>query len=147
VPDDVFVALTHDSGTRSHLWASALAADLGPRLRVLGSTGSYVKYGMDPQEDALRSGRTPRDPDWGVEPESAWGRLGVAGQTSRVPSRPGAYQAYYEGIRDALRGGTPPPVTIEQATDVVAVIEAAQRSVRDGAVVTPGAGQDLGDAA
>jgi len=136
VPDDVFVALSHASGTRSHLWASAVAADLGPRFRVLGSTGAYVKYGMDPQEDALRAGSTPGGPGWGAEPESAWGELGVAGRTSRVPSLPGAYQAFYEGIRDALRDGTPPPVTIDQAIDVLAVIEAAQRSVRDSTVVT-----------
>lgn len=36
VEDDAFVALTHVSGVRSSLWVSAVAAHLGPRLRVLG---------------------------------------------------------------------------------------------------------------
>jgi scyllo-inositol 2-dehydrogenase (NADP+) len=145
VPDDVYLALAHGNGVRSHLWASALVAIPGPRFRALGSTGAYEKYGMDPQEDVLRAGGTPRDPGWGVEPEPAWGRLAVGDPTApaadptvtTVPSLPGAYQDFYAGLRDALRGQAPPPVTIEQAIDVIAVIEAAQRSVRDGVVVRP----------
>jgi len=135
VDDDVFLALTHASGVRSHLWASAVAADIGPRLRVLGSAGSYVKYGMDTQEGALRSGRTPRDQDWGVEPEAAWGRFGVPGDVRVVPTEPGAYQQFYAEVRDALRTGTPPPVTIDQAIEVLAVIEAARRSAAEGATI------------
>ncbi len=135
VDDDVFLALTHTGGVRSHLWASAVAADLGPRLRVLGSARSYVKYGMDVQEEALRSGATPRDQGWGVEPESAWGRLGTPGDVRRVPTAPGAYQDFYREIRDALRRGTPPPVTIDQAIDVLAVIEAARRSAVEGVTI------------
>jgi len=136
VDDDVFVALTHTGGVRSHLWASSVAADHGPRLRVLGSTGSYVKYGMDVQEAALRAGATPRDPGWGAEPESAWGRLGTPDVVRSVPTEPGAYQDFYAGIRDALRDGTPPPVTIDQAIDVLAVIEAAHHSAAHDTVVT-----------
>ncbi len=35
-PDDVFVALRHVGGEVSHLWMSKVAADTGPRMRVLG---------------------------------------------------------------------------------------------------------------
>jgi len=136
VDDDVFLALVHESGPHSHLWASSTAADLGPRFRVLGSAGSYVKYGLDVQEAALRAGGTPADPAWGQEPETAWGQLGTPGHTNPVPTRPGAYQEYYAGIRNALRAAAAPPVTIEQAVDVLAVIEAAQRSSRDKAIVS-----------
>jgi scyllo-inositol 2-dehydrogenase (NADP+) len=135
VDDEVFLALTHDSGVRSHLWASALAADAGPRFRILGSTAAYVKYGMDPQEEALRAGGTPADEGWGEEPEDSWGRLGTPDDTRPVPTLPGAYQEYYAGVRDALRGGGDPPVTIDQAIDVLTVIEAARISARDGVVV------------
>ncbi|GAA1790674.1 Gfo/Idh/MocA family oxidoreductase [Planosporangium flavigriseum] len=135
VDDDVFLALTHANGVRSHLWASAVAADFGPRLRVLGSAGSYVKYGMDVQEDALRSGGTPRDPGWGVEPEAAWGQLGEPGSGRSIPTEAGAYQDFYREIRDALRNGAPPPVTIDEAIEVLAVIEAARRSADEGVTV------------
>src|SRR5690606_33429483 len=36
--DDAFLALTHAQGIRSQLWMSAVTPQLGPRLRVLGST-------------------------------------------------------------------------------------------------------------
>jgi predicted dehydrogenase len=132
VDDDVFLALVHETGTVSHLWASSVAADLGPRLRVLGSRAAYVKYGLDPQEAALRNGGSPGQPGWGREPAESWGRLGTPDGTRTVPTEPGAYQDYYAAIRNALRGTAPVPVPIEQAIEVLAVIEAAQRSARTG---------------
>jgi scyllo-inositol 2-dehydrogenase (NADP+) len=138
VDDDVFLALTHASGTRSHLWASAVAADQGPRMRLLGDRGAYVKDGMDVQEAALHAGGTPRDGGWGVEPESAWGRLGTPGHTRRFPTRPGAYQDFYAGIVSALAHGGEPPVPIGQAIDVLVVLEAARTSARTGSVVDLG---------
>jgi scyllo-inositol 2-dehydrogenase (NADP+) len=135
VDDDVFLALTHGSGTVSHLWASSTASDLGPWVRVLGSRASYVKVAGDNQEASLRAGLTPKDPEYGREPESAWGELGVPGDKRPYPSVPGAYQEYYAGIAQALRSGTPPPVTIDEAIATLSVIEAAQRSARDGVTV------------
>ncbi len=130
VDDDVFVALTHAGGTISHLWASSAAADLGPRLRVLGSRASYVKYGFDGQEAALRAGSTPRTPGWGNEPASSWGVLGTPTAGTTVPTVAGAYQDFYAGVRDALLGTAPPPVTADEAIAALTVIEAARVSAR-----------------
>lgn len=135
VDDDVFLALRHAGGAVSHLWASAMAADLGPRLRVLGSLAAYVKHGMDVQEAALVGGGTPVDPGWGSEPETVWGSLRTPDGNRLVPTLPGTYQDYYAGIRDALRGGGPPPVSIDEAIEVITVIEAAQASARGSRVV------------
>ncbi len=135
VDDDVFVALAHEGGARSHLWASAVAAEGGPRLRALGSAGAYVKHGMDVQEDALKDGQAPGGPDWGAEPEGAWGAAGSPGGMRAVPTQPGDYPAYYAGIRDALRHRSPPPVTVDEAIAVLELIEAARRSGERGEVV------------
>src|SRR5688500_16197382 len=59
VDDDTFLALTHASGVRSHLWMSIVAGQPGPRLRVMGTDASYVKHGNDGQEAALKAGGTP----------------------------------------------------------------------------------------
>ncbi len=48
---------------------------LGPRYRVIGSHGLYEKYGLDTQEDMLRTGGRPDDEGWALEPENIWGRL------------------------------------------------------------------------
>ncbi len=128
VDDDTFVALTHASGVRSHLWMSNAAAQPGPRLRVLGSRAAYSKHGLDVQEEALREGRRPGTPGWGEEPEERWGWFGAGDDLRRVPTEPGAYQRFYEGIVAALRDGAPPPVDPAEAVAGLEAIEAARRS-------------------
>ncbi|HEY0779497.1 MAG TPA: Gfo/Idh/MocA family oxidoreductase [Gemmatirosa sp.] len=135
VDDDCFVALTHVSGVRSHLMASALAGQPGARFRVSGSAGAYVKFGLDPQEAALAAGGRPGARVWGEEPEAAWGTLGAGEQGRRVRTEAGAYERFYAGVRDAIREGAAPPVSIEDAVAGLAVIEAALRSSREGVVV------------
>ncbi|MZD06877.1 Gfo/Idh/MocA family oxidoreductase [Streptomyces sp. SID5785] len=140
--DDTFIAITHANGVRSHLYVSATTAQLGPRFRVLGSEAGYVKYGLDPQEAALREGERPQPgKPWGVEPEEMWGRVGAGespatGGGTPLPTADGAYPAYYAAIAAALRDGAPNPVPATQAAAALDVLEAARRSARDAVVVT-----------
>ncbi|MFE2246611.1 Gfo/Idh/MocA family oxidoreductase [Streptomyces lavendulae] len=142
--DDTFIAITHANGVRSHLYVSATTAQLGPRFRVLGSRAGYVKYGLDPQEAALREGLRPdRAADgalWGEEPPHLWGRLGsgespLTGGGIPVPTEHGDYPAYYAAVARALRTGGPAPVTAHEAAQCLEVLEAARRSSRDGVAV------------
>jgi scyllo-inositol 2-dehydrogenase (NADP+) len=126
--DDSFVALRHESGVRSHLWMSAVAAQLGPRFRVLGRHAAYVKYGLDVQEELLQAGRRPDDPLWGREPEDRWGLLGAGDELRRIPTVPGAYQRFYEGVALALREGAPPPVDPDGVVAGLKVLDAARES-------------------
>lgn len=135
VDDDTFIAITHAGGVRSHLWASATTAQLGPRFRALGSAAGYVKYGLDPQEAALRDGLRPGPAGWGAEPESAWGTLGAGDSVRPVPTLPGDYPAYYAAVAAALRDGSAPPVTALEAAAALEVLEAARRSAREGRTV------------
>jgi predicted dehydrogenase len=133
--DDTFVALTHESGVRSHLWMSAVAAQAGPRFRVLGSRAAYVKYSLDPQEEMLRAGGHPGDPGWGREPEKQWGLLGAGDRVETVATVPGAYQRFYEGLVLALREGTPVAVEPDEVVAGLAVLDAARESASEGRVV------------
>jgi predicted dehydrogenase len=133
--DDVFIALEHPGGVRSHLWASSLAAQVGPRLRVLGDRGAYVKHGLDVQEELLRAGRRPTEPGWGREPQERWGWLGVDGESRRVETEPGAYQLFYAGLAEALRSGGPPPVDPNDAVVGLGVLDAARQSAASGTTV------------
>ncbi|HYH78982.1 MAG TPA: Gfo/Idh/MocA family oxidoreductase [Longimicrobium sp.] len=135
VDDDAFVALTHASGVRSHLWMSSISADDNGRMRVLGSRAAYVKSGLDVQEAVLRGGGQPGAADWGEEPRERWGRLGAGDDWTRVPTEPGAYPAYYAAIAAALRDGTPPPVDPADAIAALEIIEAARRSASERAVI------------
>jgi predicted dehydrogenase len=135
VDDDVFVALTHGSGVRSHLWASVMVARPGPRMRVLGPQGTYTKFGMDVQEAALRAGVRPNGDGWGVESEDGWGVLAADGRTEVVPTERGDYPAFYRLLRDALVEATPPPVAAQDALNTLQIIEAARRSALERSVV------------
>jgi predicted dehydrogenase len=135
VDDDDFVALEHGDGVRSHLWMSSVAAQGGARFRVLGDRAAYTKHGVDVQEEALRAGRSPDEPDWGEEPEDRWGRLGAGEELRDVPTEPGSYGAFYEAVAISLRDGLPPPVDPVEAVEVLEVLEAARRSNRERKVV------------
>lgn len=139
VDDDTFVALHFASGVRAHLWMSAVMRIPGPRMRISSIRGTYEKWGLDPQEDALSNGLRPGHADWGREPREKWGRLStdVSGIHIDGPIEmlPGAYEQFYTFLRVALVMGGPPPVDPLEAVDVLHVIEAAQESARRCTVV------------
>lgn len=135
--DDDFLAVLEYDRLRVTLRASTLVAEPTPRLRVNGTRGSFVKYGLDPQEAWLKEGESPQ-PAWGIDPSP--GRLTVnEGEGDEVElghqeveSVPGDYRAYYDGIARTLLRGTPPPVTAEEALEVMTLLEAGLDSYRQG---------------
>jgi predicted dehydrogenase len=134
VDDDVFLALTHANGARSHLFMSVVVAMPNPRFRLLGSRAAYVKWGVDVQEAKLRQGYRPGSPEF-VEPTDQPGQIGVGDDVRPVPTIPGDYRRFYVGVTDAMRGVAPPPVDPHDALAGLAVIEAAQRSAAEARVV------------
>jgi predicted dehydrogenase len=137
VEDDACIELAHASGVRSTLWMSAVAAHLGPRMRVLGSRAAYVVEGLDCQEDALRAGGDPAAAGWGKESPKRWGRVVVGDESRNVARGPGRYQDFYCEVRDALRLAGPLPVKPEEAVATLRVLDAARRSAERGEVVRP----------
>jgi scyllo-inositol 2-dehydrogenase (NADP+) len=135
VDDDFFLALAHESGARSQLSGTMLAAQAGPRFRALGTEAAYVKWGLDVQEEALRSGSTPGDPGFGEDPPDAWGVLGSDDAGERVETERGRYVEFYERMERAIRDGSDPPVPLEAGIATLAVIEAARRSAAERSVI------------
>lgn len=139
VDDDTFVALHFADGVRAHLWMSVVARLQGPRMRLLGLHGTYEKWGLDPQEEALHAGMRPGDAGWGVEPRDHWGRLSTEVHGVRIDSPietlHGAYEHFYAQLHHALTRGAPPPVDPTEVLTALQIIEAAQRSAQTGNVV------------
>jgi scyllo-inositol 2-dehydrogenase (NADP+) len=135
VDDDAFIALTHTSGVRSHLKSTLVAADIGPRYRVYGDRGAYVKFGVDPQEEMLKAGRRPGDPGFGEDAPELWGTLSDGASTTRVPTALGVYTQFYAGIRAMLRENAPPPVNAADSVAGLRIIEASYRSAEERKVV------------
>ena len=128
--DDAFDVTLHYPGMRALLRASMLALSPGPTFAAHGTKGSFVKYGLDPQEAALKSGRTPDESHWDSEPPEMYGRLTTPEGTRTVPTIPSSFTQYYENIRDAILGKTQPAVTPEQVLNVMRGLELAVASSR-----------------
>jgi scyllo-inositol 2-dehydrogenase (NADP+) len=129
--DDSFVVHLEYPQLRVMLKAGVLVCEPSPRFVLYGTRGSYVKYGLDPQEDALKNGQSPAQPNWGAENEDAWGTLTQcdgAVERSRYPTLAGCYPNYYTNVARAIRGEEELIVKPEQAREVIRLIELAKQS-------------------
>lgn len=130
--DDYFHLVLDYGQRRAVLHASVFVRDPGPRYLVHGDGGSFIKYGIDGQEAALREGRRPGGGDWGEDDPALFGRFTDADGTSTVvDTLPGRYTAFYEGVASAIRTDSALPVDAREARDVIRMIEAAQLSARE----------------
>ena len=133
VVDDAFDICLEYPRHRALLRARMLAYAPGPHFLIHGSQGSFIKYGMDPQEESLRRGVQPHGEDWGLEPESQWGALSLADGSPprKIPTERGDYRRFYAGMRDAILKGADLPVTTKQALANMRVLALAQESSRE----------------
>jgi predicted dehydrogenase len=137
VDDATFVAIDHVGGVHSRLWTSLIATRMGPRVRLRGTGGEYVKDDLDVQEAQLLAGLRPWDPGFGDEPPEKWGHIYAAdGTVETVPTARGDYARFYELLRDAVQGHGERPVDPLDSLRGLRVLEAAERSARSGTVAT-----------
>ena len=130
--EDAFELIMDHGATRVVLHAGALVRAPGPRYQVHGTHGSFVKYGIDSQEEALKQGGRPGDAGWGHDAPADWATITAAdGSRRTVETDPGAYEAFYRGMYRAIAEGAEVPVKAEDAVHVVRVIELALRSHRE----------------
>jgi scyllo-inositol 2-dehydrogenase (NADP+) len=133
--DDAFDVCMAYPRLRAILKARIIAFGPGPHLTIHGTRGSFIKYGMDPQEEMLRGNNRPTGADWGqdwgLDPEQNWGTLSqVGGPSHIVATERGDYRGFYENVRDAIERGAPLEVTPEQALRTMKAILLAHKSSR-----------------
>lgn len=139
VVDDAFDVTLFYPRLRVLLRGTMLASKPAPHFVIHGTHGSYVKHGLDPQENALKRGETPGGPAWGKEPPEAWGTLtqveGEKISERTIPTEAGDYCGYYENVRDAILGKAALAVTPQGALNVMRVLELAQQSSHERRVI------------
>jgi Predicted dehydrogenases and related proteins len=133
--DDYFHLILMYENMRVILHSGSLVMQHGPRFQVYGSLGSFVKYGLDSQEEMLKQGGLPGQPNWGMDREEYYGELtlSVDGQavSSKVTTQQGSYESFYEGMYQAIIHDKPVPVDAEDARNTIRVIELAVQSSRE----------------
>ena len=129
------IVLEFDRNVIFQVETSRICRTLRPRWWIVGSGGGYLKYGIDPQEDALRKG----DLTAAAEPENQWGRLTTDSMTGPIetviPPAHASWDSYYSNIADHLLRYAPLAVTAEQARDVVRILDATQQSIAEARTV------------
>ncbi len=136
VVDDYYHLVLGYPGLHVTLKSSYQVREPGPRYILHGTDGSFLKWGLDPQEAQLKSGKNPSDEDFGLESKKYWGKLNTSVNglhfTGRIESLKGNYMAFYDNIAEVIREGAEPAVQPEQAADVIRIIRAAIQSNEKG---------------
>ncbi len=129
---DYFHAVLTYPQRRVVLHSTMLAAAESARYIVHGTRGSYVKFGLDPQEDRLKNGEHLPQEDWGYDMRDGVLTLASGDEldTQTLMTVPGNYPAYYAAIRDALNGQGENPVPASQAIRVMELIELGIESAK-----------------
>jgi predicted dehydrogenase len=127
---DYFHVLLRYPKLRVVLHAGSLVSGRQLRFAVHGTCASYLKHGLDPQEDALRKGGIPGQEGWGIDPLPGVLRSETTdgGKSEIVQGMPGDYVRYYAAMRDAILHSGPAPVTQQQALEVMSLLEWALES-------------------
>ncbi|WP_242928141.1 oxidoreductase [Pontibacter vulgaris] len=132
IPDYFEVTLYYEN-FKAILKAGMLVRETGPHFILHGDQGSFIKYGMDVQETALKAGSYPSESaDWGMEPEDQWGILNTEIQgmhyRGKITSEAGDYSGLYNNVYNAILGQEELEVKPEQARNTIRIIELAMQS-------------------
>ncbi len=133
---DNFEVILHYPGIKVSLKAGMLVREPLPRFILSGNNGSFVKYGLDVQEEALKAGYTSSTKsNWGIEPPEIWGTVNteINGQhfVGKIESEKGDYTAFYQNIYNTIIVKEKLIVTSLQARNNIRTIELAIQSQQE----------------
>lgn len=123
IEDSFDIVSTYASGPSVLLHSSLLAKQSLPRYAVYGTKGSFLKYGIDPQEDHLKTDIWPNDPDFGIEPEYQKGYMSSEDFEGPIETFSGNWGLLFDSLAKAIRGESPFVVTREQIEAQFGIIE------------------------
>jgi len=130
--EDNFELILWYPGLKVTLKGGMLVKEAGPVYTLYGYNGTFIKYGMDVQEEALKAGHKPTEPNWGVEPKEIWGHVTLDDNgktiTQTIPSEPGRYQDLFQNVYEAIAEGKELIIKPEQARTTIRIIELAFQS-------------------
>lgn len=137
--DHFHLMLEHESAI-SYLHGDNRTLTPGPRFQLHGEHGSFIKFRGDGIETFLLQKKGPKTVGWGVDAKETWGELTTLPEAKTetgpkseiIETERGCHEAFYEAMARAILQNGPVPVTARQATDVVSIIQATERSSEEG---------------
>lgn len=136
--DDYFEILLYYAKHRVRLHSGYFVREPVPSYVIYGRNGSFLKTRADVQETKLQAGERPTKEGW-PEPESERGLLHTEKDgkviKEKIPTLPGNYYGYYDGVYEAIANGKEMPVTADDGVRVMRVIDGVYKSAKEGKVV------------
>jgi scyllo-inositol 2-dehydrogenase (NADP+) len=125
--DDAFDIQLDYGKLKVTLRSSLMVREHSPRYIIHGTKGSFVKYGIDVQEDQLKAGLMPMDIGFGVESIEQSGTLyteknGVS-FAEKVETEKGNWEILFQNVYDAIVYGETLFVKPEQVLEQINIIE------------------------
>lgn len=124
VESEAFVVIGFESGRTAVMDLSSLALIQKPRFYLRGTKASFMKNGLDPQEEALLT----QSVDTARETPENYGILKSREGESVIPTMQGHWRGFYENLRDSLMGKAEPLVKLSQQERLVRVMDAARKT-------------------
>lgn len=123
--------IVFEGGRTAVIDLSSLTSHAKPRFEARGTKATFVKHGLDAQEDALKEG----DIDLAQEKPELYATVKGQGEAQVLATIPGRWRDYYENIARALQSGEEPIVTLASARRTMHILDAGLRSAKSGEVV------------
>ena len=125
------IVITFEGGRTAVCDLSGNTAYSKPRFCLHGATGTFVKYGVDPQELAMIAGAI----DGGIEQPESYGKVYTGSTITPVKTQAGRWRDYYENIAAAINGTAPLAVSMDSVRKSMQVLTAGIESAETGNVI------------
>jgi scyllo-inositol 2-dehydrogenase (NADP+) len=129
--DDAFNMSMDYGKLKVRLSSSLMVKEFEPRYSIHGTKGSFIKYGLDPQEDHLKAGYLPGMQGFGYEDPKNDGKLttNLAGMEMKasISTFPGNWMALYDNLADVILNGAEPIIKPEEVAEQIRIIEEVKK--------------------
>jgi scyllo-inositol 2-dehydrogenase (NADP+) len=128
VIQDAFDIMLNYGTLKVTLRSSLLVREPSPRYIIHGTNGSFIKYGIDVQEDHLKAGMQPNDKGFGIEPLEQHGKKYYNNLNEiiveNVLTEKGNWALLFQNLYEAIVVGTPLLIKPEEVVEQLKIIEA-----------------------
>jgi scyllo-inositol 2-dehydrogenase (NADP+) len=129
--DDAFEIRLDYGNLKVTLKSSLMVMHLGPKYVINGTKGSFIKYGMDLQEDHLKMNMQPTDICFGYENESDFGKLYYEKNEENfdetIPTKKGNWMAFFDNLANTISTKTDSFITENEIITQLQVIESVNK--------------------
>lgn len=128
--DDYFdVDLHYSKGFKVKVKTSHVVATSYPQIILHGTKGSFIKYGIDQQENDLKAGIYPDAPGFGHDSPNQYGQLHYQNANGdwidkQIPTPIGDYGRIYDAAYETIIHGAPKLVSDEEIITNIEILQA-----------------------